>query len=122
MTDLHETPITQSAKITRYTHLLFASLLMSGAEIIKVIGAEQMQLKMARVTPFGDKILIIGILELQIVVLNWIPRTMNIGFYLLARYGGGFSVAETVAGKMPILGSIVTTLFYADSLLQKPSL
>jgi uncharacterized membrane protein len=84
MTGLHETPITKSVKIVGYTSSLFASSLMLIAGIMKVIGAEQMQLKMARVTHFEDKILIIGILELLIVVLYWIPRTMNIGFFLLA--------------------------------------
>lgn len=122
MTGLHETPIAQSVKIVGYTSSLFASSLMLIAGIMKVIGAEQMQLKMARVTHFEDKILIIGILELLIVVLYWIPRTMNIGFFLLASYGGGFIVAEIVAGEMPVLGITVTTLFYAGTLLRRPSL
>ena len=56
MTGLHETPITQSVKIVGYTSSLFASSLMLIAGIMKVIGAEQMQLKMARVTHFEDKI------------------------------------------------------------------
>ena len=93
---------------------------MSG--IMKIIGNEEMKINMAKVINFGDKLMLIGILEIIILILFWIPRTMNIGFFLLASFGGGIIVAEIVTGEMPFAGILVTTLFYVGTILRKPTL
>jgi hypothetical protein len=46
---------------------------------------------------------------------------MNIGFFLLASFGGGIIVAEIVTGEIPIAGILITTLFYAGTILRKPA-
>ena len=81
-----------------------------------------MQINMAKVTNFGDKMLFIGVLEIILLVLYWTPKTMNIGFFLLASFGGGIIVAEIVTGEMPIAGIMVSTLFYVGTMLRKPSI
>lgn len=77
---------------------------------------------MAKVTNFGDKLMFIGILEIIILILYWMPRTMNIGFFLLASFGGGIIVAEIVSGGMAMAGIMVSTLFYVGTILRKPTL
>ena len=122
MTVLHETQISKARKIAGYTISIIASFMLFMAGIMKIIGTEEMQINMAKVTNFGDKLMFIGILEISILILYWIPRTMNIGFFLLASFGGGIIVAEIVSGGMPIAGIMVSTLFYVGTILRKPSI
>jgi hypothetical protein len=122
MTCLHETQISKARKIAGYTISILASFMLFMSGIMKIIGNEEMQINMAKVTNFGDKLMFIGILEIIILILYWIPRTMNIGFFLLASFGGGIIVAEIVTGEMPIAGILVTTLFYVGTILRKPAL
>lgn len=122
MTSLHETQISKARKIAGYTISILASFMLFMSGIMKIIGNEEMQINMAKITNFGDKLMVIGILEIVILILYWIPRTMNIGFFLLASFGGGIIVAEIVTGEMPIAGILVTTLFYVGTILRKPAL
>ena len=122
MTSLHETQISKARKIAGYTISIIASFMLFMAGIMKIIGNEEMKINMTKVTNFGDKLMLIGILEIIILILYWIPRTMNIGFFLLASFGGGIIVAEIVTGEMPFAGILVTTLFYVGTILRKPTL
>ena len=122
MTILHETQISKVRKIAGYTISIIASFMLFMAGIMKIIGNEEMKINMTKVTNFGDKLMLIGILEIIILILFWIPRTMNIGFFLLASFGGGIIVAEIVTGEMPFAGILVTTLFYVGTILRKPTL
>jgi hypothetical protein len=122
MIGLHETQISKAKKIAGYTISIMASFMIFMAGIMKIIGNEEIQIIMAKATNFGDKLMLIGILEIVILILYWIPRTMNIGFFLLASFGGGIIVAEIVTGEMPIAGILITTLFYVGTILRKPTL
>ena len=122
MTSLHETQISKARKIAGYTLSILASFMLFMSGIMKIIGNEEMKINMAKVINFGDKLMLIGILEIIILILFWIPRTMNIGFFLLASFGGGIIVAEIVTGEMPFAGILVTTLFYVGTILRKPTL
>jgi hypothetical protein len=122
MIGLHETQISKAKKIAGYTISIMASFIIFMAGIMKIIGNEEIQIIMAKATNFGDKLMLMGILEIVILILYWIPRTMNIGFFLLASFGGGIIVAEIVTGEMPIAGILITTLFYVGTILRKPTL
>ena len=122
MTGLHETQISKARKIAGYTISIIASFMLLMAGIMKIIGNEEMKINITKVTNFGDKLMFIGILEIIILILYWIPRTMNIGFFFLASFGGGIIVAEIVTGEMPFAGILVTTLFYVGTILRKPTL
>tara|TARA_B110000503_G_scaffold38223_1_gene62726 strand:- start:6159 stop:6455 length:297 start_codon:yes stop_codon:yes gene_type:complete len=92
------------------------------AGTMKLIGGEQIVENMSKIPNFGNKIILIGILELSILAIYWIPKASNLGFFLMASFGGGSIVAEIVTGEMPIAGTLVTTLFYVGKILRKPSL
>jgi hypothetical protein len=92
------------------------------AGIMKVIGNEGMLENMNKITNWGDKMLLVGLIELGALALYWIPKTSNIGFFLLASFAGGIIVAEVVAGYFPLSGIIVSTLLYVGTMLRKPSL
>ena len=122
MNTLHETQISKTRRIAGYTLSIIPSLMILIAGILKVIGNEGMLENMNKITNWGDKMLLIGFIELGALALYWIPKTMNIGFFLLASFGGGIIVAEVVAGDIPIPGIIVSSLFYVGTFLRKPSL
>ena len=68
------------------------------------------------ITPF------IGMLEIICVIIFWIPKISNIGFFLLCSYTGGIIVAEIVASHSPLPGIILAILIYIGTMLRKPSL
>jgi hypothetical protein len=122
MNTLHETQISKTRKIAGYTLSIIPSIMILMAGIMKVIGNEEMLENISKITNWGDKMLLIGLIELGALTLFWIPKTSTIGFFLLASFGGGIIVAEVVVGDFPLPGIIVTTLFYAGTMLRKPSI
>ena len=122
MANYHETNISKTQRITGYVlSILFSvQILMAGA--MKLIQAKPLVENMNAVTNCGDKILFIGILELILLALYWIPKTQKLGFYLFCSFVGGIIVAEVVAGKVPFAGLGVAILLYAGTALRFPSL
>lgn len=119
---LHETHISKTRKIAGYALSIIPSLMLLMAGIMKVIGHEALVENMSKITNWGDKILLVGIIELVALALYWIPKTSNIGFFLLASYAGGIIVAEVVGGDFPLPGIMVATMLYVGTMLRKPSL
>ncbi|MFT4755051.1 MAG: hypothetical protein ACI85Q_002616 [Salibacteraceae bacterium] len=120
---LHETQISKTRKIIGYALSVLASLMILMAGITKLIGTEEMVVNFAHLPNWEDKMLFIGILELVILVLYWLPKTMNMGFFLMLGFMGGALLAEVVIkGGVPIPAIFVTTLFYTGTFLRKPSL
>lgn len=122
MNSLHETQISKTRKIAGYALSIIPSLMILMAGIMKVIGNQGMLENMNKITNWGDKMLLVGLIELGALAFYWIPKTSNIGFFLLASFGGGIIVAEVVAGDFPLPGIIVSTLLYVGTMLRKPSL
>jgi len=122
MSTLHEASIGKTRKIAGYILSILPSLMILFAGIGKVSGMEEMAENMNKIPNIGPMISFIGILELSCLLLYWIPKTSNIGFFLLASYGGGIIVAEIVSGVPPFAGIMVTTLFYVGTMLRKPAL
>ena len=119
---LHETQINKTRKIAGYTISILASLMILGAGVSKIMGSEEIVKTMNRLPNFGNKIFIIGVLELFILALYWIPKTSNLGFFLLCSFGGGAIAAEIVLGDTPIGGIMFSILLYVGTKLRKPSL
>ena len=123
MNMLHETQISKKRKIAGYVLSIIPSLIILMAGVTKLIGTEEMVQNFANLTNWEDKMLFIGILELVILALYWIPKTMNMGFFLMLGFMGGALLAEVILkGGMPLPAIFVTTLFYIGTMLRKPSL
>lgn len=122
MTNYHETSISKTQKIAGYLLSILFSVQILVAGIMKLIKAEPIVENMNAVTNWGDKILFVGILELSLLALYWIPKTQKLGFYLLCSFVGGVIVAEVVAGKVPLAGIVVAVLLYAGTILRFPKL
>lgn len=70
----------------------------------------------------GAHIVTIGVIEIACVILYFIPKTSNIGFFLLCSYVGGIIAAEWAMGQAPIPGIAVAVLLYVGTMLRKPEL
>lgn len=122
MSSLHETQIGKTRKIAGYVISILASLMILMAGFQKIIGSEEMINNMAGIPNFADKLVFIGVLELVLLLLYWVPKTSNLGFFLLCSFCGGAIVAEMVLGKAPMGGIMVAVFFYLGTVLRKPSL
>ena len=87
----------------------------------KILGSADMIESLNRIN-LGDYVRIIGVIEILCVVIYLIPRTSNLGFFLLCSYVGGIIVAEWGMGYPPGLGIIVALFIYAGTLMRKPEL
>jgi len=120
---LHETQIGKTRKIAGYILSIIPTLMLAMAGITKLMGAEDMLQNFSKMPNWEDKMMFIGALELAILVLYWIPKTANMGFFLMLGFMGGALFAEVVmSGDAPIPTIMVTTLFYVGTMLRKPSL
>ena len=119
---LHEVQISKTQRIAGYLLSGLASLMIVGGGLAKVAGAAPVVENMSNIPGFEDQAMIIGILEIALVVLYWFSKTSNLGFFLLASFTGGIIVAETVTGQFPFTGILLSFLFYAGTLMRKPSL
>ena len=67
----------------------------------------------------------IGFLEIVLVVLHWIPRTMHLGFYLICFFMGGIITAELIAAEaaaLPIPGLPLAIIFVLGTYFRKKAL
>lgn len=64
----------------------------------------------------------LAILALACVAAYLIPKTSNIGFFLLCGYFGGVIVGELSAGEFPMAGIGLSVMLYIGTMLRKPEL
>ncbi|MEL0653329.1 DoxX family protein [Algibacter sp. TI.3.09] len=122
MANYHDTSISKTQKIAGYAMSILFSIQIIMAGVMKLLLAAPIVENMNAVNNWGDKTLFVGILELIILALYWIPKTQKLGFYLLCSFVGGVIVAEVVAGKPPIAGILISVLLYAGTTLRFPKL
>tara|TARA_R110000868_G_scaffold169109_2_gene403985 strand:+ start:202 stop:621 length:420 start_codon:yes stop_codon:yes gene_type:complete len=122
MANYHDTSISKTQKIAGYAMSILFSVQIIMAGVMKLFLAAPIVENMNAVNNWGDKTLFVGILELIILAMYWIPKTQKLGFYLLCSFVGGVIVAEVVAGKFPFVGILVSVLLYAGTTLRFPKL
>ncbi len=118
---LHEPQINSAQRIVGYALSILASSILFFSGMNKVMGAKWVVDTLA-VINLDQYILIIGIIEITAVILFWIPKTMNIGFFLLCSYTGGIIAVEMATGYGGTLGITVAIMIYVGTILRKPSL
>lgn len=130
MAKFHDDQIGKVQKISGYTLSILFSFQILMAGILKVINEASIAERMSNIPNWGDKLLFIGVLELILLALYWIPKTQKLGFYLLCAFIGGVIVAEVAAGThveqgappAPLVGIVTAILLYGGTILRKPSM
>jgi hypothetical protein len=130
MAKFHEDQISKAQKIAGYVLSILFSIQILMAGVLKVIGEAAIVERMNNIPNWGNKLLFIGVLELMLLALYWIPKTQKLGFFLLCAFVGGIIVAEVAAGThveqrgppAPLVGLVTAILLYAGTILRKPSM
>lgn len=65
---------------------------------------------------------LLGALAILCVALYLIPKTSNIGFFLMCSYMGGAIVGELEMGEFPLIGILLSICLYVGTFLRKPGL
>lgn len=118
----HESTISKTQRILGYILSILFSIQILMAGVMKLVKAPPIVENMNAVVNWGDKILLLGVLELVLLVLYWVPQTTKLGFYLLCSFMGGVIVAEVVAGKVPVVGIATAIMLFAGTIMRNPSL
>ncbi|MFT6850433.1 MAG: hypothetical protein ACJATA_001246 [Sphingobacteriales bacterium] len=123
MSYLHEPQIGKTRKIAGYVLSILPSLMLVMAGLSKLTGAEEMMANFAKLPNWENQMMFIGVLEIGLLALYWIPKTSNMGFFLLLGFMGGALFAEVIiGGALPIPAMAITTLLYVGTMLRKPTL
>lgn len=121
MTPLHDANISRWQKILGYTLSVVASILVFSSGIFKFIGEANIMDILGQLE-LANQAILIGIMEIILVALYWIPRSTNLGFFFFCAYIGGITVAEILLGDFPLPGLSIGAMIYIGTLLRKPKL
>jgi hypothetical protein len=107
--------------LKKYFYLLPALMLLFSA-CVKLFLFKPGAVKMP-LPGMEDKIMPLAILELCIVTLFLVPRTINIGFLLICSYLGGAIAINLFTGlSSPFAPAILLSLFWVSVFFRKPDL
>jgi hypothetical protein len=115
---------TKITRITSITLMAISSLMLFMSSFMKLTSAKMMIEGLTK-AGVGNYIILFGVLELLSLILIWIPKTSNIGFFLICSYLGGALSIELASGQPPsaaiLLAIIWISVFLRDkSLFLKP--
>ena len=88
------------------------SLMLLMSACMKLAGAREVVESLSK-AGFARYIYLIGFTELLSVVLLWIPKTRNTGFFLMCSYLGGAMSIELAGGKPPSAAIFLTLIWIA---------
>lgn len=121
MPALHHADISRIQKFSAYTLSIIASLMVLSSAIFKFTGEPNIY-NILETLGVAEHAVAIGLAEILIVALYWIPRSSNLGFFLFCSYIGAITVAEIIMGDFPLPGLTIGLMIYLGTLLRKPDL
>ena len=121
MSQFHEPKIGRPQLIAGYILSVLPSLAVLFSGLLKFT-AEPEILVLLEKLGMADQAVAIGVVEIICVLVYWVPRTVNLGFFLFCAYSGGIVVAELILGDFPLPGLAIGGMVVVGTLLRKPSL
>lgn len=121
MPSAHEPHIPNVQKIAGYALSIMASLAVLVSGLLKFV-QDPWAIEPLEKLGLSEYTLFVAIVEVLCVVLYWLPKSSNIGFFLLCSYVGGIIVGELLMGEAPVPGLAIGFMVYVGTLLRKPSL
>ena len=103
------------------------SLLLVISSVMKMTGSKEMVESLTKAGMGNYNLFLLGLIELLSVVLLWIPKTRNVGFFLVCSYLGGALAIEWAGGRAPSAGILLALIWIAvflrdRSLFLKPAI
>lgn len=121
MPELHEHGISKSRRLIGYALSILPSLAVLGSGFTKFFPNNDIHVLLEQLG-MAQHAVLIGLIEIGCVVLYWIPKTSNIGFFFFCSYIGAIIAGEVVLGDIPLPGLTIGIMIYVGTLLRKPSL
>ena len=112
--------ISKTRKIIGWVLSGFTALILIRSGIMKIMNGPTMAEGLGAINITNAPLL--GGVEIACVLLYLIPKTSNIGFFLLCSYLGGAIAAAIAQGHMPTTGIVFSILLYIGTMLRKPEL
>jgi len=101
---------------------IVVSLGILSSGMAKLMKSKQLVEGLAKIN-LAEHVVTIGVIEIICVILYLLPKTANIGFFLLCSYMGGIIAAEWAMGhNPPTLGIIIAVFLYVGTMLRRPEL
>jgi hypothetical protein len=110
----------KSKRIISIILMVIPSLMLIMSGLMKLAGSRQITEGLAKVG-LANYILLFGLIELIAVALLWIPKTRNIGFFLVCSYLGG-ALSIELASAQPPSAAIILTVFWIAAFVRDKSL
>lgn len=111
---------TKTTRIVSTVLMIIPSLMLTMSGIMKLAGSQQVVDGLTK-GGLGNYIILFGLIELVSVAMLWIPKTRNIGFFLICSYLGG-ALSIELAGGQPPMAAIFLALLWASVFLRDRSL
>ncbi|WP_116105101.1 hypothetical protein [Lewinella sp. IMCC34191] len=118
---IHEKGVPRTRRVAGYILAALPSLGVLISGITKFFPGTDIHL-LLQALGMDDYAIPIGLIEIIVVVLYWIPRTSKLGFFLFCTYIGGILVAEIMLGDVPVPALAIGGMVYLGTFLLKPSL
>lgn len=109
---------TKITQIISIVLMVIPSLMLVMSGVMKLIGAPEVVDGLTK-GGLGNYIVLFGLIELLAVALLWIPKTRNIGFFLICSYLGGALSIELAHGQAPSAAIFLTLLWISLFLRDK---
>ena len=111
----------KSKRITSIVLMTIPSLMLVMSSVMKLTGAKQMVESLSKAGMGNYNLFLLGLIELLSVILLWVPKTRNIGFFLVCSYLGGALSVELASGRIPT-AAILLTIIWIAVFLKDPSM
>lgn len=121
MSRLHDPGSSRARLVPGYLLSIVASLAVLVAGLLKFFRQVELLDPLERLG-LAEHAPVIGLVEVAVAVVYWIPRTANLGFFLFCGYIGGIVVGEIMLGEPPLPGLALGAMIYLGTLMRKPSL
>lgn len=112
--------VNKTRKIIGWVLSVLPLVALSGAAFAKLTGNPEIVEGLNSINITNPQLL--GSIIVACMALYLIPKTSNIGFFLLCSYFGGVIVGQIAQGDSPMVGIGLATLLYLGTMLRKPEL
>ena len=106
---------------TGYALSALASLGVLASGVAKLFPGTEIH-ALLRELELDEHAVAIGLTEIGIVLVYWLPRTGNLGFFMFCAYVGAILMAEVLLGAFPLPALAIGALLFAGTILRKPYL
>lgn len=112
--------INKTRKIIGWVLSIVPIVAVAGSSLAKLTGRSEVVDLLAQVNITNPALL--GGIQIICLALYLIPKTSNIGFFLLCSFFGGVIVGSLAQGDSPMVGIGLSVLLYVGTMLRKPEL